>query len=251
MAKSDARFDYRANLARDSHDLSRKFGFSVAPGMLVPIFADIATPGDAYYISHDLTFLRTGPLAAPAMVDVKVHFESFFVPMQMIYQPFENTIFSLNNLQSSMYDITSLRGNNFPLFNYGAYVGTINASYARASIKQDAFRLADMLELNADNFAQTSSLPPRFEFTPAFFPWQLLAYHTIFEYYFRLDDKSQFKNSYCNWDANYGSSTPGGAADINMMKIHQRPWNFDYFTSLYRSPIVSDSNLPKEEPFAN
>ena len=243
MAKSDARFDYRANLARDSHDLSRKFGFSVAPGMLVPIFADIATPGDAYYISHDLTFLRTGPLAAPAMVDVKVHFESFFVPMQMIYQPFENTIFSLSNLQSSFYSSPNLRNNSFPTFNYGSYVTNIMTSYARASIHQDAFRLADMLELNADNFAQTSNQPPRFSFAPSFFPWQLLTYHTIFQYYYRLDDKSQFDNQCCNWDNLYDVAQPSGGSITKMMEIHQRPWNFDYFTSLYRSPIVSDANL--------
>ena len=87
MAQSDARFGYRAKLKREDHDLSRPFGFTAAPGMLIPIFADIATPGDTYYVKHDLTFLRTAPLAAPAMVDLKVHYETFFVPMQMIYQP--------------------------------------------------------------------------------------------------------------------------------------------------------------------
>ena len=27
--------------------------------------------------------------------------------------------------------------------------------------------------------------------------------------------------------------------ETDMMLIHQRPWDFDYFTSIYRSPIVS------------
>ena len=118
MAQSDARFGYKANLSRDSHDLSRQFGFTCGPGMLLPIFEDVATPGDSYYIKHDLTYLRTLPLLAPSMIDVKVHFESFFVPMQMIYQPFENTIFSLKNLQSSLYNMANLQNNNFPLFDW-------------------------------------------------------------------------------------------------------------------------------------
>ena len=95
MAKSDARFDYRASLNRESHNLGEPFGFTCAPGMLLPVFADIATPGDSYYINHDMEYLRTLPLTAPAMIDVKVHLESFFVPFQMIYQPIEQTLYSM------------------------------------------------------------------------------------------------------------------------------------------------------------
>lgn len=97
MAQSDARFGYRAKMGREDHDLNQRFGFSTAPGMLNPIFTDFASPGDTYYIKHDLEFLRTAPLAAPAMVDVMVHYESFFVPMQMLYTPFDNTFSRLRS----------------------------------------------------------------------------------------------------------------------------------------------------------
>ena len=30
---------------------------------------------------------------------------------------------------------------------------------------------------------------------------------------------------------------------VHFFEIHQRPWDFDYFTSMYRSPIVSDANM--------
>ena len=253
MAQSDARFGYRAKLKREDHDLSRPFGFTSACGMLLPIFADIATPGDSYYIKHDLTFLRTAPLAAPAMVDVKVHYETFFVPMQMIYQPFENTIFSLKNLQSSNYNMATLQNNNFPLFDYSAYCTLLTGSTLNMSeIHFDAFRLADLLDLNADNFAKdtrsASTFSPRYEYTPSFFPWQLLAYHTIYEYFYRLDDKSQFANALCNFDQYYASTSAVAGSVQDMMKIHQRPWKFDYFTSIYRSPIVSDANLQQILP---
>ena len=87
MAKSDARFEYKANLSRTDFDLSQRLGLTAAPGMLLPIWFDFASPGDSYYMQHDLPLLRSAVLAAPAMVDVKVHFETFFVPMQMLLQP--------------------------------------------------------------------------------------------------------------------------------------------------------------------
>ena len=244
MAKSDARFEYKANLGRTDFDLSQRFGLTLAPGMLIPLWFDYASPGDSYYISHDLPLLRSSVLAQPAMVDVKVHYETFFVPMQMIYQPFEQTMFSLNQAQSNFYDLFSSQftNNAFPKFDYNDYVTqVINVSNPTNDYHADAFRLADVLGLNPINFTGANALDQA-SYVPAFFPYQLLAYHTIYQYYYRLDDKSSFENSYCNWDSYYNAS-----ANVKMprdfMSIHQRPWDFDYFTSLYRSPIVSNANM--------
>ena len=244
MAQSDARFGYRAKLSRTDHDLSRQFGFTCAPGQLLPVHADILTPHESVYIDHDLTFLRTAPLAAPAMIDVKVHYETFFIPMQMIYQPFENTIFSINQLQSSLYNLNNLQNNNFPLFDYSGFVTTITGStYQRTSFHMDAFRLADMLDLNAPCMAFDANNLSLNDYKPSFFPWQLLAYHTIFNYYYRLDDKTQFRHACCNYDKFYASTSAVDGTNYEMLKIHYRPWKFDYFTSMYRSPIVSDANM--------
>lgn len=247
MAQSDARFGYRAKLARTDHDLSRPFGFTCAPGMELPVFSDIATPGDTYYIKHDLTYLRTAPLAAPAMIDCKVHFESFFVPMQMIYEPFENVIYQLKNQRSSLFNTASLQDINFPLFDYPALINHVCGSSINTSeIRHDSYRLADHFRLNADNFAYDANNATLWSCAPKFFPWQLLAYHTIFEYYYRLDDKTQFRNDYCNWDKYYDVTNVSAVQDF--MGIHQRPWRFDYFTSLYRSPIISDANMQEILP---
>ena len=250
MAKSDSRFEYKASLNRTDFDLSQKLGFTSAAGMLLPCWFDFASPGDSYYMQHDLPLLRSAVLASPAMVDVKVHFETFFVPIQMIYQPFEQTIFSLKEAQSSNYVLSSLMNNNFPLLNYNSFVGSILTNDPTDDYRTDAFRLADLLGLNAMDFTKAVSSPstdPRslnnlFKYYPNFFPWQILAYHTIFQYYYRLDDKSQFENTFANWDSYYGTSSPVTPAR-DFMAIHQRPWDFDYFTSLYRSPIVSNANL--------
>lgn len=256
MAKSDARFEYKANLSRSDFDLSQRLGLTCAPGMLLPIWFDFASPGDSYYMQHDLPLLRSSVLAAPAMVDVKVHFETFFVPMQMLYQPFENTMFSLKNLQSSNYNMATQMNNNFPLLDYVGLINDIHTNHELGDVHADAYRLCDLLGLNASSWLKqtTNPLDLRYgnQFTfyaPSFFPWQLLAYNTIGFYYsgYFLDDKSQFINSLCNWDQYYATSSLI-VPSAQFMTISQRPWDFDYFTSIYRSPIVSNDNMQEVLP---
>lgn len=150
MAQSDARFGYRANLGRQDHNLSQPFGFSACPGMLLPIWFDLATPGDSYYMSHDMPLLRSIQLLAPSMVDVKVHFETFFVPFQMIYQPSENTLFSILPIQSSLYSPGFTINDDFPLFNYEYFVES--AVSTKDELTADCFRLADLFGLAPCNF---------------------------------------------------------------------------------------------------
>ena len=250
MAKSDARFEYKANLARTDFDLSQRLGLTAPAGSLLPVWFDFASPGDSYYMQHDLPLLRSAVLAAPAMVDVKVHFETFFVPMQMLLQPFENIMFSLKNLQSSNFNGRTLTNNAFPLWDFSTFVSNVKANHASDDVRVDAFRICDLLGLNAMNFLTVVNSPstdPKalnalYQYAPNFFPYQLLAYQTIFQYYYRLDDKSQFTPTYANWDANFGAAAPVGSTDYPLVEIHQRPWEFDYFTSMYRSPIVSGVN---------
>ena len=259
MAKSDARFEYKANLSRTDFDLSQRLGLTCAPGMLLPIWFDFASPGDSYYMQHDLPLLRSSVLAAPAMVDVKVHFETFFVPMQMLYQPFENTMFSLKNLQSSNFNMATQMNNNFPLLDYVGFINDIHTNHELGDVHADAYRLCDLLGLNAASWLKivTNPLDLRYAnqstfYAPSFFPWQLLAYNTIGFYYsgYFLDDKSQFINSLCNWDQYYSTSSLI-VPPAQFMTISQRPWDFDYFTSIYRSPIVSNQNMQNILPNDN
>ena len=242
MAKSDSRFEYKAKLGRTDHNLSQPLGFTSACGMLLPIWYDVATPGDSYYMQHDMPLLRSIQLIAPSMVDVKVHFETFFVPFQMIYQPSENVLFSLKNIQGSLYTDSSFRNNDFPLLLYSTFIQDVISE--GSSIRADAYRLADLFGLSPYNFASGIGIK---EYAPNFFPYQILAYNTIYQYYYRLDDKSDFINLNCNWDRFYSYSTVA-YSDSSFFTIFQRPWDFDYFTSIYRSPIVSDANMQEILP---
>ena len=241
MAQSDARFGYRAKLGRTDHNLSQPFGFTCAPGMLLPIWEDFATPGDSYYIQHDLPLLRSNVLVAPSMVDVKVHYETFFVPIQMIYQPFENANFAISPYLSSFIPAATENQGVLPLLDYSASLYNItNSKY-----KFEAFRLCDMLGLQAENVCDDpggAGVPHKgglTDYTPNFFPWQLCAYHCIFHNYYRLDDKSLYSN-FWNLDSFHGMSTFNQS---NLFLLHYRAWDFDYYTSMYRSPIISNDNV--------
>lgn len=257
MAHSDARFGFKANLGRDDFDLSQKRGFTSACGMLLPIWQDFATPGDAYYMQHDMPLLRSSVLASPAMIDVKVHFETFFVPIQMIYQPFENVLFGLTPILSQLYNTNLLdeHGYRLPKMDYASYMtwarNEVNQSDpVKRDIYVDGFRLSDLFGLCPDAWRYSSSSTPatrQAQTTPNFFPWQLCAYHCIYEYYYRLDDKEYFRKDTFNLDDCYAYNTfdkdTSYGLNFRVWQIHQRPWDFDYFTSIYRSPIISEQNV--------
>lgn len=253
MAKSDARFGYRADLGREVHDLSAPFGFTTVPGMLNPIFEDIATPGDTYYINHDLTFMRTQPLLGPAMIDVKVHVESFFVPFPLIYQPIETALFGITTNFSSLFGDKpqSLANNDLPKMVFSDIRDNCLDDWKHSSRRHDIVRMMDLFGMNADSYIGDSTHSSRFVWNPSVFPWQWLAYHCIYQYYYRLDDKSEFDNSF-NFDQFRTQSTINmGLIYPNFFMMHQRPWDFDYFTSMYRSPIVSDASLQEVLPKLN
>lgn len=235
MAQSDARFGYRAKLPRTDHDLSQPFGFTCAPGQLLPIWFDFATPGDTYYINHDLSFMRTAPLVAPSMIDVLVHYESFFVPIQLLYQPFENSVFSIKPIYSSLFDSTLFRNMELPFINYDNLKNSRDDQY---SLKGNTHRLFDMLQCY-DAYNKTG------------FPFGLLTYQCIFQYYYRLDDKEEFNNKAFSFDQFYDQGEVA-VYDVDYIDVlHQRPWRFDYYSSIYRSPIVSNANVQSVLPAGN
>ena len=250
MAKSDARFGFRADLGREVHDLSAPLGFTTVPGMLNPIFEDIATPGDTYYINHDLTFMRTQPLLGPAMIDVKVHVESFFVPFPLIYQPIETALFGITTIFSSLFgpNPQTLLNNDLPKMQFSDVREDCLDRWKHTARRHDIVRMMDLFGMNADSYIGDDDHSSRFVWNPSVFPWQWLAYHCIFQYYYRLDDKSEFDNAF-NFDQFRNQSNINmGLIYPDFFTMHQRPWHFDYFTSMYRSPIVSDASMQKVLP---
>lgn len=248
MAQSDARFGYQAKMSRSDHDLSQKYGFTCAPGMLLPIWMDFATPGDSYYLKHNLSFMRTAPLLSPSMIDVYVHYETFFVPMQLLYQAFEDTEFSIRNHWSSFFEYNRMRNFRLPTVNYNKLYESIMSSASNVD-RFDLQRLLDCFDFNRDVLKLVYNSQGNANWGFPMFP---AAYQCIYEYYYRLDDKEDFTQMNFNLDKWYaGDIDYTDSAVQHMFRIQYRAWKFDYYTSSFRSPIVSNASTQAVLPNAS
>ena len=166
------------------------------------LFFGYCTPGDSYYIKG-MIWLSCVLLLAACYGDLKVHYElSFCSFMQMIYQPLRILFFiwRINLWYAQLNNCLIIRW-----FCCMFYVYTV-CWYAWFNVRIWRSVLRSSLFL---------------------FP--CLSYY--FNYFYRLDDKTQFNNDF----GNFGSIITSVG---DFMDIYQRPWKFDYFTSIYRSPIV-------------
>lgn len=259
MAQSDYQKDLVNRKAKTGHDLSHKIGFTSSVGQLLPIFSDVALPGDEYFLSADIRLARTMPLASAAMCDIELIVEHFFVPAFLIYQPFGSVVYGINDNFSSAFP-TSSQFKGLPKLDFNDLYQKLrgrtsaivdSAGAITESPRQAAFRLADCLGLSPKVLAMdaidivTSQAKA---VTPAVFPWQLCTYHAIYQHFYRLDDKEEQDTRWCNLDRFYNVGTipvTGGSTmdDVAWMRLHYRPYKFDYFTGANKSPLINQLNI--------
>ena len=94
---------HTARLSKTAHDLSQSIAFTAAPGMLLPVYKDILVGGDKIDFTPSI-FSRLTPLIAPALCDIEVYLDTFFVPMDMLYSFFGNQLFQVREHFSSQFD---------------------------------------------------------------------------------------------------------------------------------------------------
>lgn len=246
----DSMPEYRANLPKATHNLSHKLGMTATVAHLLPIYHDFLNPGEKVELGFDFN-LRTQPLQSAAMVDIVTHTEYFFVPMQLLYEPFGSMYYNLNDNYSSLYPrptvsaTSQIVSDEFPVLNF-ADVRQKVFDNAGDIIGFEAFgnqyvRLMDLIGMNPYYNSSVAS----HNFNPSVFPYQLLAYHCIYQYYYRLDTRERFDQHVFNWDRYYSTSLVSlDLSDVEkMFTLHYRPYNDDYFTSVKVSPIVDVLNL--------
>lgn len=250
MPRIDEMPEYRSQKPKYTHDLSHKFGFTATVAHLLPVFHDFLNAGETVQLGFDFN-LRTQPLTQAAMVDIDAHVEYFFVPMFLLYEPFGSMYYDISDQYTSLIPINGSSPavqEGFPVWDWSSVRAGIPSAVGDTSFEgfpNQAVRLLEHLGFNVENLSTTGS-PTVEPWNPNVFPYQLLAYHCIYEYYYRLDSRERFNQALFNWDKFYNTTTPLTSSDVSVGKLfqmHYRPKDSDYFTDIKVSPIVDVLNL--------
>lgn len=258
MSKVDQMPEYRANLPRTGHNLSHDFAFTASVAHLLPVFHDFVNPGETVTLGFDFR-LRTQPLEAAAMSKLKTHTEYFFVPMQMLFQGFSDWYYGIHDQYSSNF-LKSTSGGDFifpqlalpkvslstlftKIYNSRTSIGLGSGSYyayAGEAVGRSAYRLFDMLGFRAQGICDGVVTDPSLG---SVFPYQLLAYNSIYEHYYRLDTREVYNPVYSNVDRYFDTGIIDPDWFFQGCITRLRPYDSDYFTDLKVSPIVDPLNL--------
>lgn len=256
--------DYRANMPRQPHDVSQSLGFSTCPGMLSPVYYDMLHTGDSIHFSAS-QFTRLNPLNVASIGDIDVHLDYFFVPLTVLYTPSSSMFYQTDDLVSSVFADKSQWASfsSFPVFDFSSWLASwfTTSGTPIQSLSQplygvtdpnlayqvfdcygkSIFRIWDFLDMNPLNILTTIDDDQVPSNQPNYVPWFALAYQSIYQLYFRNDDRER-KNYHYNIDKYYNvASWYETAADDNKsifsMNYVSRPK--DYFNSVKVSPIGS------------
>lgn len=273
MANVKSKPSYQAHLPKTGFDVSQTFNFSSSCGHILPVWYDIASPGEHYSLSTNL-FTRTQPLASAPMVDIDEYIDWFFVPFSLLYGNFDSWIYGINDLHSSLMveQFSNGASNALPCIDAsgGFYsgnqppTGISMSSRVPTNTGEPVFeewnRMASRL---CDHLEQVpfSALHKGSNFSFPFY--NFAAYQCICDRYYRntqyvtsnvkaynFDDLLGVPKSYLGW-INTGSSIPPSQNSTlidskrvcDLFRLHYRPYALDYFTNVYPSPLQNATNM--------
>ena len=95
------------HLSREGFSLDQQFTFTASVGHLLPVWYDLLNPGETVKGSPSF-LIRTENFLAPAMADVDIFCDVFFVPMQKILSSFGEWFYQINDIKSDYIDVTKL-----------------------------------------------------------------------------------------------------------------------------------------------
>lgn len=267
--------DHIAKLPRSGHDVSQSFAFTASTGMLLPIYTDFLTSSETIYI-QDHFFGRTQPLVTPALCDVDVYLDWFFVPMTMLFTGWGQVRWQITDWISSFYEGNlPSDSSQYPLFqmnmsyyNTGEGLGSLSdnapfysffsssgvsaeSSYSSQfeCLGKSHFRMLDLLGFNPDAVFQTTLSEAQTSGSmanPNIFPWKALAYQCIYQNYYRNDDYEPRSVRSYNVDSRFTGNAQYVIypdSSLHPFTLRYADYRKDYFTSLKANPITSGSNI--------
>lgn len=271
MPKVLSKPEYSAAGGYNGFPLRSSIQFSSALGQLIPVWFHYLQPGDKVKCSSQLK-TRTMPLNAPAMVDIEEHVDWFFVPMQQMFKLFEQVFYGVDDIHSDMFDSASV-SHEYPYFTLKQLVAELFSSRFLEgdestgvlrnkgdlfgnSMLANAFRLLESLGYDIDPVMQglynytketDDGFTPSDEFSGVFDVarslWALAAYQRIYYSHYRLSDRENNKPSAYNFDSYYDASFGGNTRLFDLVQLHYRPIQKDFFHNGYVSPLIGQQNI--------
>lgn len=259
MSKLNKMPDYQAKLPRYMHDVSRTISFTSSSGHLLPVWYDLCSPGEKYQLKTSL-FMRSRNISTAAMASAKVNVDYFFVPLTMVYTPFQQLFYEVDDRYSSnFYDSTgataaggALPNGNLPLFNFNNYyLGQGIPEFRENEFECQGMQWYRLLwHLGYNPNCIFYGLPEHDIdavascYSPNVFPLTALVYQAIYYNYYRLEDYESNDPRMFNFDRYYTSPLVSSTTMFeNLFRLHYRPRPKDYFTSLKVNPISGTKSL--------
>lgn len=247
---------HRAKFSRHSFDTSAGYTSTLCPAAIVPQYFDILQPGDSVYYKT-IAFARLRDVVTAFLGEVDIHFDYFFVPLQMMYTPFGNQFFGINEpISDTLVSKVVLQSDTFPTLNLSASIENFRNDYYPSGYKYECWgksvtRLLDALDLNrygvlTDNQGakEQATIPQdiiNISSSPNVSPWVLAAYQAIYQKYYRNDDIERLDIRSYNFDSEYSNGDLiFERPQMLYLQYCQRP--YDYFTGIKISPIASAVN---------
>lgn len=263
--------DYTAHLPKTPHDLSQSYGFTTAPGLIIPVYFDILHHGDDLHFSA-AEFVRLNPLETAPLGEIEVNLDHFFVPLPVMYTPSSSMFYQTDDLLSSLVDRDALDSTNFPVYDFKGILDDSRTPFITEfdSVKTQAacfkdyqslplsqfecigrsfYRMFDALRMNPSILgcepADAVSIYPNFT------PWYALAYQAIYQLspLFRNTDREP-KNYHYNIDQYYSVGSWTETDDLQNKKsifsINYCQKHKDYFNSIKVSPMGSAVSMLRD-----
>ena len=263
---------HQSKLVRHDHDIHAGYTSSIAPGMIIPQYWHILTPGDSVYFSSHLR-ARFNDIVTAFLGEVDVHLDYFFVPLQMLYTPFGQIFAGTDDYISSLFDsFAGKRGPlTVPLLQADSFYGTqqqtedndTDAPWDGAEcFAKGSARLLDALDANpfvvigndasqsrGDGQRSQDAVDYRYCLQKPIFPWAFAAYQAIYQKCYRNEDIERLDVHSYNFDYAYTGTQVTSFRNTAMAQLRYCSRVSDYFTRFRLSPISTIINTVGNQSF--
>lgn len=223
--------------------------FTSVCGYLIPVYTDILSPGDKVNID---TIMRsnTQPLSKPAMATCIERVEWFAVPIDQLYKPFSTKFYGISDVSSDLlpesgYNDTLpyISEQNLHNFLKGLTPG-FDPTIEEPNVPsfQEAKRLCDALGYT--KYLGKPADPDSYDFNGSVSAIIPAAYQKIYYDHYRLTEWEANNVKAYNLDSYNRDMNVTQSDRLNsLFKLHRRPYQKDYFTSMLPSPLVGSSSI--------